>query len=301
MIESDNHRLFKTFETPDGSITFLSTSYSQINEYLTCPYKWYLKYSQGIVFDEKRVALSYGKCVHALLEEWLKSNRTLTKEQLSDIWNKLAEKEQIPWESLYEESVGTAQVIALIVRMTELYYKPESECTPFEKMLRMVQVAGVEEEIRVPVKLLNPTTIKGQTFDKVYIVGSIDFHGYIKGKHILVDHKSGNKLFPEYKLKNDLQFPIYSMHLYQKFKCLPYRCYYHFTRTGEYQIPIVDDERFKKSIQKIKETLDKMYSLKSEEEYVPHHKQNPFKLCYWCDYGKYSHNLCPYSSDYKKE
>lgn len=301
MIDLGKHRLTKTIETPNGKKTILATSYSQINEYLTCPYKWYLKYSQGISFDEKRVALSYGTCVHALLEEWLKSNRTMPKEQLCKLWDKLAEEEQIPWTSLYEEAVGTSQVVELIVRISELYYKPESECTPFEKMLRMVQVAGVEEPINIPIKLLHPVTIQGQTFDVVYIVGFIDFHGYINGKHILVDHKSGNKLFPDYKLKTDLQFPIYSMHLYRKFKCLPYRCYYHFTRTGEYQIPMVDEERFKQSIKKIKDTLNDMYSLKYEDEYIPHHKQNPFKLCYWCDYGKYSHNVCPYSSNYKKE
>lgn len=296
----ETHLLYKEV---DGERR-LAVSYSQIDTFLTCPFKWYKIYIEGNRSTEKKQATSYGTVIHQTLEYFF-NNRCLPKgDALSKAINYFAYKEEIPFESVKEQLIAMKQSGELLGWLLDLFDKdstgawktPYTDLNPFEKLLRRGKIVGVEEDFVLPYKLPKPVDINGVVHTHVYIIGSVDLHLSIehKGKiyHYVIDWKSGKDVFRANKLASNLQHPIYSFYVYRKYKeGLPDRCFYFFTRIREYQEIRVDEARKEKSIKMLNDIFEKMYDFENKsvekfEAYVeikardgkPRYVRKPAKL-----------------------
>lgn len=333
MVVPETHLLYKEFEGTKR----LAISYSQIDTFLSCPYKWYKTYVEGKRSVEKQEATSYGTVIHKTLEYFFKNNKLPKGKELGDVISYFAYHEDIPWQSPENMMIAMKQSGELLIWLVDLFEKengvykiPDSELNPCEKLIRYGQVIGVEEDFVLPYRLPNPIDINGTVHTHVYIVGSVDLHlGLMHGgimHHYVLDWKSGNKIFDNKKIETNLQHPIYSFYIYRKYgQILPDMNIYFFTRTRQYQKVKVDDLRKNKSIDMLNSILSKMYdfednSIKSFQAYIqkrgfdkpsygrvkaklreplPSNKQPcPSALCYYCDFGLHNKNECPFSSDW---
>ena len=327
----DTHLLYKDIE---GDLA-LAVSYSQIETFLQCPYKWYRTYILGERSIEKQEATSYGTVIHETLEYFFKNKRKPNGRDLGDAITYYSWNENIPWSSPEEMLIAAKQSGELLAWLVELfekengwYKKPDSELNAVEKILRYADIEGVEESFNLPYKLVKPANINGREFENVTITGSIDLHLSITTNqgikhHYVIDWKSGKKLFDNKKLEENLQHPIYAFYVYRKYgRKLPDIGIYFFTRTREYQKVKVDDSRVTKSISIMNLVFDAMYDFETKpvEWYASYRekpeggyaryktplpspvarnqKPCPSALCYFCDFGMHKRGVCPYSSDW---
>lgn len=285
----------------------LCISYSQLSTFLDCPFRWYKTYILGQRSTKKHEATSYGTCIHLTMEHFFKTGRSLTRQQLCDTFCYFAEKENIPFESMWNQLKGHADSMKAINWLCDIYekdkdgnfIKPKSELTEIEYILRMSDVAGVEEEFELPFRLKEPININGKTETEVLIIGSLDLHLVKNGFHTIIDWKSDNKgRYKQDHLDSNLQFPIYSMYLFRKYKALPKRCSYIHTRTNNFEYVKVDNDKIISSTKKVSETLTHMYSWGNrwaESMFIEDLSSDVFELvkqtdpkpfCYWCDFSK---------------
>lgn len=298
----------------------LCISYSQLSTFIDCPYRWYKTYLLGQRSTTKHEATSYGTCIHLTMEHFFKTGRCLTRQQLCDTFCYYAEKEEIPFDSLWNQLKGHADSMKMINWLCDIYerdkngefIKPKAELNEIEYILRMSDIAGVEEEFELPYKLPVPININGKDETEVLIIGSLDLHLEKNGFHTIIDWKSDNKgSYNEEHLKTNLQFPIYSMYLSRKYNVLPNRCAYIHTRTNKFEYVKVDKQKILDSAKEVSNTLKRMYSwgngwahkLLQENpgsdifELVK--VADPKPLCYWCDFSKTSgDNSCKSSSSW---
>lgn len=330
MVVPETHILYKDIE----GVRRLAVSYSQIDTFHTCPLKWYKTYVEGMRSTEKQEATSYGKVVHQTLEYFFNNHCLPKGKDLGDAISYFAYNEGIPFTSPESMLIAMKQSGELLAWLVDLFDKdenkkwkrPDSDLNPFEKMLRMGKIVGVEEDFVLPYKLPHPVEINGVVHTHVYIIGSVDLHLSIKYKdkiyHYVIDWKSGVKLFDQKKLDTNLQHPIYSFYVYRKYgQGLPEMCTYFFTRTRQYQKVKVDEQRKKDSIEELNSTFNKMYDFENKtvnsfmayeekdgkyvrrkakpmEPLLENQKPCPSALCYYCDFGLHKKNLCPYSSNW---
>lgn len=140
MIVSENNLLCKTI----GGEKVLATSYSQIDTFVQCPYKWYKTYVEGHRSTEKHEATSYGTVIHQTMEYFFKNGCRPSYEDMSKAFNYYADIEQIPFDSVksqIESMQHAARLIRWIVGLFEKdaagnYKKAWSDLTPMEKVIR---------------------------------------------------------------------------------------------------------------------------------------------------------------------
>lgn len=301
----------------------LCISYSQLTTFMDCPRRWYYTYILGRRSKEKHEATSYGTCIHQTMEHFFETGRSLTAQQLCDTFIYYAEKEEIPWTSIWNQVKGHADSMKMINWIADIYrkdkegnfVKPKELLSRAEYILRMSNVIGVEEDFVLKYKLPNPIVINDKTEDHVYFIGSLDLHLEKNGFHTIIDWKSDGKgYYDEEKLKTNLQHPIYSMYLLRKYNTLPGACLYIHTRSQVCELVNVDLPKIKQSVETINGFLRQMYSFGSfyaekckkedpvfdEMELVK--KANPTPLCFWCDFSCTSgDSTCEFSSKYTKK
>lgn len=313
----------------------LAASYSQIDTFVQCPYKWYKTYVEGNRSTEKHEATSYGTVIHQTMEYFFKNGCRPSYEDMSKAFNYYADIEKIPFDSVksqIESMQHAARLIRWIVGLFEKdaagnYKKSWSDLTPMEKVIRGSRPAGVEEDFVLPYKLPKPLTLDGVTYDKVHIIGSVDWRGEYKTKDRIamytIDWKSGRKLFDKDKLLHNLQHPIYAFYILRKYKVLPDMCSYFFTRMLDNQNVKVDKEKVERSVKELNDILLDMYDFetnkinsyqahvwddakqgyKYEKRYLMGRQPaclepRPKPLCFWCDFSIHKQNTCRYSSDW---
>lgn len=302
----------------------LCISYSQLETFLHCPYQWYKIYVEGMRSYEKQEATSYGTSVHLTVEHFFNQRCRLDRQQMCDTFTSFAEKEAIPFRDIKSQIIAQQHALRFINWISDIYekrggrfVKPNKELSAFERMMRFAEPVGVEEDFMLKYKLPEPLDINGKIEDHVYIKGSIDLHLVLHHPqqgdlHYILDWKSGQSLFRDEKLQSNLQHPIYGFYLKRKYGVLPRKCVYLFTRFQEIQTVDVDGDRIRKSVEIINGALKDMYYFPEKKmeiyvscprniEHQPNLRCNPSPLCYWCDFGKYNKNLCPFSSDYVKK
>lgn len=251
----------------------LMVSYSQIEMFQQCPYKWYKSYIEGMRSFEKQEATSYGTVIHQMLEYFFKNWRKPNAKDLQDAYNYFSSQEEIPFESIESGLMATKDACLLIGWISDLFKKGDDgeyvmkydELSPVEKIIRKASAIGIEERFELPYKLPVPLETDEGTFTHVHINGSIDLHMGMKknGKihHYIVDWKSGKKTFDKAKLNHNLQHPIYAFYVMRKYgDGLPDMGIYFFTRMREYQLVKVDEERRDDAVKILNECFRKMYN-----------------------------------------
>lgn len=255
-----------------GGVEKMMISYTQIETYQQCPYKWYKSYIEGLRSFEKQEATSYGTVIHQMLEYFFKNGRQPSAKDLSDAYNYFAAQEDIPFESMDSMLLAGRDTVKMIGYISSLfekdefgrYKKPDSVLSPTEKVLRRAYPIGIEERFEFPYRLPKPLILPDKTVTHVWLNGSIDLHMGIKhgGKvhHYIIDWKSGKKVFDNPKLKHNLQHPIYAFYVMRKYgDGLPDMGIYFFTRLQETQTVKVDSERRDDAIKILNDCFSEMY------------------------------------------
>lgn len=262
----------------------LAVSYSQIEEFQNCPYRWHKDYVLGERVFSKSEATAYGSAIHETLEWFFKNGCRPRGQEIANAYEYFAINQDIPFSSPASMMTATKQALETWVWIRGLFQKKidgsfaRKDLNPFERDLRESRVVGIEEPFCLPYRLKKPVEINGEVFTHVYINGFIDLHLENEKGHIIVDWKSGAHLFDEEKIATNLQHPIYSFYTMRAYKTgFPHGNYYFFTRTREYQRVKMDKARQDLSISILNNVFDGMYDFESKEEreFKIHDKKGP--------------------------
>ncbi len=285
MIILENNLLIKEI---DGERR-LAVSYSQIEEFQNCPYRWHKDYVLGERVFSKSEATAYGSAIHETLEWFFKNECKPRGQEIADAYTHFAQKQEIPFSSPEAMITATKQALETWVWIRGLFQRKrdgsfaKKDVNPFERDLRESKVVGIEEPFCLPYRLAKPVEINGEIFYHVYINGFIDLHLENEKGHIIIDWKSGAHLFDERKIATNLQHPIYSFYTMRAYKSgYPCSNYYLFTRTREYQRVKMDKERQDLSISILNDVFGKMYDFDNvqEREFMAHEKMGPKNFKY---------------------
>lgn len=323
------HRLFRRIEGE----TVLGVSYSQIELFQQCPYRWYRQYVEGEKVDEKTEALAYGSTIHQMLETFFKGHCMYDAAGISSLFNYYEAMEAIPFDSIESMIECGRDAVDFIAWLSDLFkrdlkgfIRQDAELSSMEKLLRRGTLVEAEEPFVLPYKLPKGIDINGERFERVHITGSIDLHKVYAGSHYILDWKTGRKMFSDEKLETNLQFPIYSFYVLRKYGKLPRKCFYFFTRNQEYQMVDVDEARVRMSVSIMNDVFGKMYDFETkpvghfylykekevrgvkkyvkvkaepDEPMAENMKPCPSALCHWCPFGPAKRQSCVYASDWE--
>lgn len=256
-----------------------------------------------------------GTQVHASIEEYCK--------RLSEGYEwTVAEAEHLVEENLGKRTIKFEPEVDedLIEKHKQMMKGFVSGDGDLAKLLQTCDVLAQELEFCLPFKLpFKVDAPDGSAFDCVVLNGFIDLvlKDRTTGGIIVVDHKTSKKVFDSWKLKKNLQLPIYSLIINHVYGRLPERCCYYFTRFDKIQDvePLaINDEVAKKvyfksgarkgqlkskqrTILEIEDELTKIFkAMYVTRDYVT----KPTALCSWCDFGYYGDIRCDEAQFYKR-
>lgn len=289
----------------------IATSYSQIDSFLTCGYKWKLDYLLGQRESAKAEALALGTSVHETLEQYftgISQGKVFTVAEAQDVLAFNMEVNDIPYVSEESKIQAEQQHNDMIEGLVDGTSK-------FAQFMKDKEVVACEKDFTFKVNLPFEILFNGERYKELYIIGSIDF--IVKDKHdnlYVIDFKSGKKLFETKKLKENLQLPIYSLVVLQQYGRLPVSTQYYFTRFDELQtvmpLAMADTDReiiyYKngkvKQVQKtVDDIMNELIDIFRRQYTTGEYKAKPCALCSWCPHGIYNKNNCKYAMFYKRK
>ena len=291
----------------------IATSYSQIDSFLHCPYKWKLDYLLGQREVAKAEALSLGTSVHETLEEYfngIRDGKTFTVAEAQDILAFNMDINEIPYASEQNKIEAEEQHNYMMQGLVE-------GTSELAKFLKGKEVVACEKEFTFCVNLPFEILFNGEKYNKIYIIGSIDF--IVKDSEdnlYVIDFKSGKKTFETKKLKENLQLPIYSLVVNQIYGRLPVKTLYYFTRLDEFQevFPIVENEedrivtyykngKVKQFGRLAKEVIDELCDIFSRQYTTGVYEPYGTALCSWCGHSPWygTQPSCEYAQFYRRK
>lgn len=211
--------------------------------------------------------------------------------------------QDIPFQSEDTKQQATEEhhtMIDGLVNKESNLYKLISEC----------DIVACEKDFVYRVDLPFEVIYKGERFGEIYIIGSIDL--LLKDKNgglIVIDYKSGAKVFDSKKLKTNLQLPIYSLVVKDIYGRLPVATKYYFTRFDQFQeVECIVSKRSEakttyykngkvKSCQRcVNDILETLKSIFEDMYTTRKYKPNITPLCCWCTYNQRYGAIgdCPY-------
>lgn len=304
-------KIFKLLKINGVEQKVITTSYSQIETYLSCPHRWFLDYLLGQRSEITQEALSLGTSVHETLEEYftgIQSGKTFTVAEAQDMLAFNMEVNNIPYASeankVEAEQQHNDMMEGLVDGTSEL-----------SKFMADKEVVACEKEFKLCIDLPFDIVYAGEKYNKIYIIGSIDF--LVKdqdgGLHV-VDFKSGKRTFEAKKLRENLQLPIYSLVVKQIYGRLPVSTQYYFTRLDTFQsvMPLAMNEEechhiyYKNGkIKQEQRTVEQVYGklvdiFEGQYRAKAKYKAYPTALCSWCTHSPlYGDNTpCAYAQKY---
>lgn len=282
-------------------------SYSQINNFHTCPRKWRYEYIDKSIGKQESIFLSYGSAVHLVLENLLKlqgseyDNKTLelgsTEDEVIEIGLERVRSEIEPFKDEGD--------IELLLQQARLNFDLFKRRKAFYSFLNHSQkIIGVEDDFVLTI----PTVLDDEDVD-IKVRGFIDLIYEDKDGIVVVDHKTSKKKFQKQKRREDLQLPIYFMAVEDKYGEYPYKGTYNFTKLNQFQdtlfVPKVtskmEDEMNERGPKYIygrdpittKREIIKTFKAMNDEKKRSVAKPSP--LCYWCN----AKDICPDRSYWK--
>lgn len=166
-------------------------SYSKIDTYKTCPYKYKLKYIDRIKEKlDNNIAIQKGSLVHKLLERKVNNETNVDDPELVELLHKLVKED-----------------ITKILKTTKKFIE-----TPFFKSLDFSN-ATTEEYFYLDTNL-NPCLKP-----KAFMVGKIDYKEFKEDYILIIDWKTGKKTAKDIQLykTDDLQLDLYALWALQKY------------------------------------------------------------------------------------
>lgn len=258
----------------DDSAPSLKLSYSGMDVFCNCNYRYNKTYNENKRTFETTLALELGSICHKVLE--LKG--TEEKVDYDYLYQVLYEGFDEITEKTRESLLG---VNALKKKYFEEWYtKDEKSGLDYDHKIENFKKV-LEKEMSfndgwIPVYFELP-------FKFVY-KNKVVFNGFIdrvdineKGDYRVVDYKTSKKTYDRGKLTTSLQFGVYALAIYKMFGKLPVEYLYRFVLLDETQEAM--SKGFEKRLEKkLDSILDKI------EQNIQNHdwKPSPSPLCHWC-------------------
>lgn len=306
-------KIFKTINIAGQDKKVLATSYSQIEVYLSCSYKWKLDYLLGQRQESKAEALDLGTSIHKTLEEYFTSimnGREISVAEAQEMLDYNMEVQDIPFASEENKELAEMQHSSMITGLA-------AGDSNLAKFMKDKQVVACEKDFQFRIDLPFQVKFKDELYDSIYIVGSIDF--IVKdedGNLYVVDFKSGKKEYEAKKLKTNLQLPIYSIIVKQIYGRLPVSTQYYFTRLDKFQsvMPLALTEedcqhiyfkngKVKQEQKFVEQIYQELIDIFRKQYTIGVYNPNATALCSWCDHSPwYGNNTqCRYAEKYKRK
>lgn len=243
-----------------GEISFrpliedMTWSFSRIECFNDCPYRWFLKYIKRYK-ETPQFYSSYGSFMHKLIEQFYKGELTKEEMQTKFLFDFSKEVQGIrPQESTVQKYIKAG-----------LDYLKHFEPFPFE-------MVAVEEKV-------------GFEIDGTPFVGYIDYHGIKDGEHYIVDNKSrdlkprSNRKTPTVKDKelDEMlrQLYIYSAAIKQKYGKFPKALCFNCFKTGTFIEEPFNEDAYNEAIEWAKKNIE---DIKNADDFYPNRE---FFSCYY--------------------
>lgn len=277
-------------------------SYSKLNTYINCPFKYWLTYVKGNFINTANINTYFGTLVHWIEQHiamQIMAGENVDYEKFKNDFLNL----NIPKTSKFDTNGDVYGVNILKERFKDDFYATDDEGNSFFKRSADYLSHGIyrlEEYMQQNpnLKLIDVEKHFEVEFEGVLLTGSIDrvLFDTDTNEYIIEDIKTKNKLFRDQDTVTPLQAVIYSYALKSILGLDDYPTQF------AYDLPFCDTRQsagtkgyIDRGIKKIKKVLDDIHS---EDFY-----SNPTPLCHWCSFcetnpeqpeeGK---KLCPYFS-----
>lgn len=271
-------------------------SFSKLDCYMQCPFKYDLKYNQNIVPEQKAIYLDLGTLCHKIMEILGRKEIDgipFTKEDkdvaIDILQNGIKEKTDKGEETIIGlEAIREKFTDALLLEPDNASGK-----SYFNKLDIFINDVITDRFINKTDKMWRTYATEKQ-FEFVYQYGeeineAVRLYGFIdrvdineNGDYRIVDYKTGKAIFPETKTKTSLQHTIYNLATFAETGKLPIENLYDFIFLNELQ-PACSKGYIKRAIKK----LDAAFAeVMTSIEFKP----NATPLCYFCDYTEHNPN-----------
>jgi hypothetical protein len=287
-------------------------SYSKLETFDQCPYKYKLVYIDDNRSEESTLALEMGSLAHKGKELW--GEYLADKKKPDFAYIDYVIKNGIEVQEILEVNGVEIknEVSEDILGIDDLKGKY------FESYMHKCDKTGMtyDEKMKVYLHILHNETLKDwqilsveENFkfnfeNRCFLHGFIDRIDVNKDRDIrVVDYKTSKAIFDDKKLPTPLQMVIYGLACEAIYKKLPIEYLYDFIFLGEEQLACTKGylERGKKKLHSL---LDKIEASESSGEYIP----KPTPLCHWCHLSgntcaidKKFNGMCEYYSLWTRE
>ena len=267
-------------------------SYSRIDCFKQCAYKYKLKYIEKNYTETTSLALQLGTLSHYIFELKYTPNQTMSLEEIWQGfldgfeedgikgWNELVEEYGF---EIYEVDEKTGNSVEERVEIMKDKFFNEAIEEEWE-------VIGLEKDFLITFN--NKAKIKG-------FIDRVDRHK-VTGEIRVIDYKTNKKLYDSKQLPSSLQFYIYALACKELYGQYPTECVYDmlFLDTKQYALTKGWEKRCFTALDKLLDSI--IWYQEIGKEHMPP-KSSP--LCHWCDYCKTNPNadedykhLCDYHS-----
>lgn len=267
-------------------------SYSRIDCFKQCAYKYKLKYIEKNYTETTSLALQLGTLSHYIFELKYTPNQTMSLEEIWQGfldgfeedgikgWNELVEEYGF---EVYEVDEKTGNSVEERVEIMKDKFFNEAIEEEWE-------VIGLEKDFLITFN--NKAKIKG-------FIDRVDRHK-VTGEIRVIDYKTNKKLYDSKQLPSSLQFYIYALACKELYGQYPTECVYDmlFLDTKQYALTKGWEKRCFTALDKLLDSI--IWYQEIGKEHMPP-KSSP--LCHWCDYCKTNPNadedykhLCDYHS-----
>ena len=267
-------------------------SYSRIDCFKQCAYKYKLKYIEKNYTETTSLALQLGTLSHYIFELKYTPNQTMSLEEIWQGfldgfeedgikgWNELVEEYGF---EVYEVDEKTGNSVEERVEIMKDKFFNEAIEEEWE-------VIGLEKDFLITFN--NKAKIKG-------FIDRVDRHK-VTGEIRVIDYKTNKKLYDSKQLPSSLQFYIYALACKELYGQYPTECVYDmlFLDTKQYALTKGWEKRCFKALDKLLDSI--IWYQEVGKEHMP---PKPCVLCHWCDYCKTNPNadedykhLCDYHS-----
>lgn len=267
-------------------------SYSRLDCYEQCAFRYWLKYIEGHYASAGSIALEFGTAVHAVEEKignCIKESIEIPYEELiGDFARKCVEMEQkYPQNFIELDKSGRTYPDKINYYLNEGIYRLEK----FMKVNPELEIVGTE--VPFTFRLHGKQLFKG-FIDRI-------LRNKITNQYIVQDIKTYAMPLEHDKLVTPLQFAVYCLGIGEAFGVDPESI------SCSYDLPLCDmiqDAGTKGFVKRGVAKLDKIFGKIDEKDWTP--KQSP--LCHWCEFcasndsaGGDTKFLCPYFMHWTRE
>ena len=266
-------------------------SYSKINTYLSCHFKFKLKYIDKNFFGGNSLATEYGTLIHAIEETIgnnLKDNKVIDYDDLKKkVISKTKElQDKYPNDYVALDKSGRSYVDKTNYYLSEGIYRLEDYIKEFPS----VEVVACEQAFDVE-------------FEGMVFSGYIDrvLRNKDANLYIIQDIKTWNEPKEQKELTTPLQFVIYSLAAKKLYGIKDEQI------ICQYDLPLCNLKQnagtkgyMARGIAKLEKLLEKI----NNKDYSP----SPSPLCHWCDFCQTNEDapkegkmLCPYYMHWTRE